>query len=451
MMNLRAVRGLNAVAIVILSIGSTAPAQGQARDTTSTQRPTGLPKQLKWKFDFDAGAGAFGFGNSLYTDPHPDPSGNLGDDWVETFARAALSADQPFQRGTLYGKASVVGERTFGAPPSIVGEDASSFQVDDAYLGWRSGNAFGMGEDVLDLAVGRMPYRIGRGFLIWDGAGEGGSRGGYWSNARKAWQLAGLVRFKPRNNTLEAFYLDRDEVPETRTGSRLWGLNYDLALDDDNTIGATYLKTYSDSLPNRDNMSVYNLRAYVSPFKRLPGLSLGAEYAREENGGRLSSNGWAVGAGYELGAVTWKPSVSYRYAYFQGDDPSTERSEAFDPLFPGFYDWGTWWQGEIAGEYFLANSNLTSHMTKFHFAPAESLGTGLIWFLFKLDEPGSYGPGVTSRDVASEIDLYADYKVNSNFTMSFILAYANPQEAVAQANQRTRNFTYGMIYLTYAY
>ena len=53
-----------------------------------------------------------------------------------------------------------------------------------------------------------------------------------------------------------------------------------------NTIGATYLGLVSDSLPDRDGMSVYNLRAYVSPFKRLPGLSLGAEYAHEDNGSR---------------------------------------------------------------------------------------------------------------------------------------------------------------------
>jgi hypothetical protein len=38
-------------------------------------------------------------------------------------------------------------------------------------------------------------------------------------------------------------------------------------------------------------------------------------------------------------------------AFFQGDDPDTASNEAFEPLFPGFYDWGTWWQGEIAGEY----------------------------------------------------------------------------------------------------
>jgi hypothetical protein len=35
--------------------------------------------------------------------------------------------------------------------------------------------------------------------------------------------------------------------------------------------------------------------------------------------------------------------------------------------------------------------------------------------------------------------------------MSFVLAYGNPQEALAQGYQRTSNFTYGMAYLSYSY
>jgi hypothetical protein len=156
-------------------------------------------------------------------------------------------------------------------------------------------------------------------------------------------------------------------------------------------------------------------------------------------------------AAYEFGTVAGTPTLTYRYAYFEGDDPKTDKSEAFDPLFPGFYDWGTWWQGEIAGEYFLSNSNLITHEARVHFAPTESLGTGLIGFLFRLDQPDSFASGVTSNKLASELDAYADWKVNSNFTMSFILAYGNPQEALAQAYQRTQNFSYGMLYLSYSY
>src|SRR6476660_2407613 len=101
----RAVHHLNAIALGLVVAGSTtSTASAQTQD--STARPTGLPKKIQWKFNFDAGVGGFGFGNSLYTDVRPDPSGNLGDDWVETFAKPALSAEYSLSTGALYGAAS---------------------------------------------------------------------------------------------------------------------------------------------------------------------------------------------------------------------------------------------------------------------------------------------------------------------------------------------------------
>ncbi len=176
------------------------------------ERSTGLPKRGRWVFNIDAAVGAFGFANSLYTNVRPDASGDLSDNWLESFAKPALSADFATGSSEVYGKLSVVGERTFAAPPPRVGSEASSFQVEDAFVGWRSGKSLGAIENLLDLSVGRAPYTLGHGMLLWDGAAEGGSRGGYWSNARKAWQLAAVGRLKPRNHTLEAFYLDRDEL-----------------------------------------------------------------------------------------------------------------------------------------------------------------------------------------------------------------------------------------------
>ena len=49
----------------------------------------------------------------------------------------------------------------------------------------------------------------------------------------------------------------------------------------------------------------------------------------------------------------WQPVLYYRYAFFEGDNPNTAANENFNPLFPAFNDWGSWWQGEIAGEWFL--------------------------------------------------------------------------------------------------
>jgi hypothetical protein len=64
-------------------------------------------------------------------------------------------------------------------------------------------------------------YRLGHGFLLWDGAAEGGSRGGYWTNGRKAFQFAAIGRVKPGPHLGEFFYLDKDELDESDSGTRL--------------------------------------------------------------------------------------------------------------------------------------------------------------------------------------------------------------------------------------
>ena len=44
-----------------------------------------------------------------------------------------------------------------------------------------------------------------------------------------------------------------------------------------------------------------------------------------------------------------------------------------------------------------------------------------------------------------------DWKINENFTVSFVAAYADPGKAVQQAIGRTKNFTYGMAYVAYSF
>jgi hypothetical protein len=416
-------------------------------------RTTGLPHGLDWTFNFDASWGNFGFANSLYTNPKPEePSGNLGDNWFEGAMKPAITGTFTSSKSwQLSGKISGVGERTYGAAPSLVGEDASSFKVEDLSLDWKSGKTVGGGENILELTVGRAQYKLGHGLILWDGSAEGGNRGGYWTNARKAFEFAAIGRFKPGHHTLEAFYLDKDDLPEANTGTRMWGTNYEYAIGENTTIGASYLKfyAYKDQRPERDGLNVYNARLFAAPTS-LKGLSFEAEYVKEDNGDALDSHAWNALAGYEF-KTSWKPKVTYRYAYFEGDDPATPRNEAFDGLLTGFYDWGNWWQGEIAGEYFVSNSNLISHQVRLHLAPNDAIGTGLIFYKFRADKPAAVGPEVTSKDVAVELNWYMDWKVNKNFTFSFVGAFANPGKLVEQVYNRTKNFSYGMIYLGYSY
>ena len=251
------------------------------------------------------------------------------------------------------------------------------------------------------------------------------------------------------------FYLDKDELEEAESGSRLYGANYEarFGADESTTLGFTYMKWMADAAvrPGRDGLNVFNVRAYSAPVPDLQDLTVEFEYATERNGDDLEADAWTIQGAYELSGLGWKPKFSYRYAFFEGDDPQTAANENFDPLFLGFYDWGTWWQGEIAGEYFISNSNMISNLFRAHVTPSERLGVGLMFFKFTLDQPQSLGPAVTSDEVAIETNLYVDWKVNANFTVSLVGAYANPGEAIAQNSGRVENFTYGMVYVGYSF
>ena len=83
----------------------------------------------------------------------------------------------------------------------------------------------------------------------------------------------------------------------------------------------------------------------------------------------------------DMGAeLTAKTSNRVRLTVYaggtQGDEPATSANEAFDPLLLSFHDWGTWWQGEIAGGYFLRNSNLISHQVRAHVQPHDAISGG---------------------------------------------------------------------------
>lgn len=390
-----------------------------------------------------AGAGYFDFRNSLYADRQPDPPLDLGDSWLEYFVKPWFTASHETGGVTLFGQASFAFAVTASDAPNIAGGDAESGDFDDAYVGVRIG-APETGE--WQIAGGRYLFELANGFIISDGYGDGGSRGGLWSNARKAFRLGAHVRYRNPRHHVETFYLERNDRPEFDARTRVTGINYDWAtLGGKLTLGAALLLLDSNDFRERlDGARVYNLRAYYRHHDR---LWINAEIVREDNGNLLDATAWYLQGAYSLSGTAWPLTLEYRYARFEGDDPSTPANEAYDPLFPGFRDWGTWFQGEIAGAWFLSNSNLRSHMLRLTAQVSDSLRLGLSLFDFRLDQPGSYASGVTSDNIAQEFDFIVDWSVTSYLNLTFVLANGKPGEALRQAFDRTSNFRYGMIYL----
>jgi hypothetical protein len=66
----------------------------------------------------------------------------MSDQWFEGYVKPALSATRTLVSSSqIYGKVSAVGERTYGSVPAEFGEDVSSFQAEDLFIGWRSGKS----------------------------------------------------------------------------------------------------------------------------------------------------------------------------------------------------------------------------------------------------------------------------------------------------------------------
>jgi hypothetical protein len=400
-----------------------------------------------WSWGITANAGYFNFRNSLYVDRDPDSPGNLGEDWLEFVVKPWAEFERQDGDSAWFGKASWAYVRTDKNAAEISGGHADSADFNELYVGFRKGS---VETGQFEIAAGRYSYQLAHAYLLADGYADGGSRGGYWSNARVAWAPGGRIQYRKLGHTIEAFYLDRDERPESEANTTVGGINYEwLSADDRWNLGASWFEIGANvGRGQLDGAEVYNMRAYIQPFAAP--LNIEMEVVREDNGEALDSNAWYVMADYAFNDTQWQPFLQYRYAFYEGDDPNTSADEGFDPLFPGFQDWGTWWQGEIAGEYFLSNSNLKTHMLRLRIHPTENVRTGLLFFDYQLDQPGSYQGGVNSSKLGQEVNFFLDWAATDSWSFSFIIARNQPGDAVEEAHDRTQAFKYAMVYATFS-
>ena len=145
--------------------------------------------------------------------------------------------------GTLHGRVSGVYTTTqFGldaAGSNFDDRHPSAFTLEDAYVGWKSGDLFpSLGKDAIDLSVGSQSYQAGTGFLFQDGSTDGGERGGYWLGLRKAFRFTGIARLKTGSFLAETMFLRPYDEPNTSTN--VVGTNVEYSFGDRATLGGAY-------------------------------------------------------------------------------------------------------------------------------------------------------------------------------------------------------------------
>ena len=148
---------------------------------------------------------------------------------------------------------------------------------------------------------------------------------------------------------------------------------------------------------------------------------------------------WYVEPGYKFSSLPWTPQLNLRCAHFTGDpDPNDRLKQSYDPLFTtgGDRGFGSWFLGEIFGQYISPNSNLNVAMAHLKFAPLDTMETGIIYYDFHFDQTAQFNnSAITSKNAAQEVDFYSVWSPTGWLTVSGVVGFAVPGAGLKQAAQ----------------
>ncbi|RAU20405.1 hypothetical protein CU669_18660 [Paramagnetospirillum kuznetsovii] len=403
--------------------------------------------------------------------------------WTEWFITPELKASfETESAGTFYGDVSGQVSATGGdGDPSLISTTYGRpvlLGVENLYGGWKSGktlDGLGLDENALDLSGGRQSFKVADGFLISNGTSNQGQRGMFWTQSRTAFAQTGLLKAATGPVRADVFYLqnnsanglmptaipdsaktkviggniewfenaDAEEGKPAKDGAsnfadRKWyaGLTYFNVIDANTSgnlgfgnPGVTNVTSTNTLTSNRDGMNVYSAHVGGNMLPFLPDFSLYGNYVYENNSKvnrKVDANAWYIEPGYQLSDVMWTPKLSYRYAHFSGDkSPTDNKKKAYDPFFynaitRGF---GTWFIGEIVGNYVISNSNVNIHQLVFSVNPRDDLKLSVLGYTYNYDAKGQ-NVGVTSDNLAREIDFTAEWTINEHVSLSGAFAAA---------------------------
>src|SRR5215472_13556850 len=355
--------------------------------------------------------------------------------------------------------------------------------LEDAVIGWHSGNLFAdsLGEDAIEVSGGRQSFVLGDAFLIGTGVANGFGRAALYLQPRASFDNVALLKLDLSPVRARLFNLENRVNQDLMRGfdqpkSQFFGLDVGLFeagevepspkrtgekqapqaalavqttrvkkdLPDLWTAGFEFFHFYdADSTPetfsfppgepspalsifgNRKGLNVYSGYLAGSLFEFDRNVLIYSQFALERNDAadrRVKAAAWYVEPGYKFSSLPWTPQLDLRYAHFSGDpNPNDRLKQSYDPLFTtgGSRGFGSWFLGEIFGQYISANSNFNLGMVHLKISPLETLDTGILYYNFQFDWPAQFDkPLVTSKNAAQEVDSYSDWSATEWLTIT---------------------------------
>jgi hypothetical protein len=415
-------------------------------------KPT-LNAQMYGAFGANAGFdGDWSFGAVDEADDYFEHSNEVGMN-----VRYPLGDEEEF--GSLKGRISGVFSMTASGPDGPVcnnGRHTSDYTLESGYLAWKSGGLFKeeLGENAIELSGGNQNYQVFDGLMFWDGGQDCSGRGANWLSPRKAFEETGILRLQYKDVLLEGVHLKYNDQPDTHT--RLGATRIEYTTDDLYMpllkVGLMYFKIYESQNTTRNNLGGVYLYHESTPFPFLTGFSFKSSFVHENFGassGQTHANAWYVNPAYEFSEAPWKPKIGYRYASFSGGD-----RHAFDSLFTGLPEWGSWFQGELLGEYVLSDSNLLSHQVRLTAKPCDTVTANLIYYHFRLDDHDQ-GFGLTptrvDKDLADEWDVILDFAPTNWWSVTTTFAVARPAKGFREAVDASATWFNGYVYVNFSF
>jgi hypothetical protein len=385
----------------------------------------------------------FGHGNRFVAPPY-DPGSHVA--WGETHLETGLGGISRLgsSHAYLYGAGTYLANTT--PFPDVFGEQRPLYgDFERLYGGLLVADR--SSDFRFHLSGGRQHFQLNRNLLFGyvRGSANARERGGSYLSSRITYDKTVVGKIRKGDWLLQGFYLDPDELPAGDNETQYLGgqllYNNNTNLEASVSYVSSPLSRFSYVMPDgarqqREGLWLWNPRVRWSGMFGVDGLWLESEYVRQGNRNfDMDAEAAYAWVGYTAKETPGKPAISYRYAHFSGDNPSTAAYERFDPLQSGGL--GDWLQG-ISMAKVVQNTNLNTHNINLRYWPTNTTELSLDYFKLEADQLNNLGgsrplANLTDRDLGQEVTLTSRTFVNDNVFLLGVASVGFPGEGVQAA------------------
>lgn len=386
---------------------------------------------------------AFTQGNSIATEPAQ--KGNKF--WLEAFVEPGISGITKLGKSKtyLYGEASGLLSARNTTDVYSKGS-AAFFDVERLYAGLLI-TGLGKNKDItINSSYGRNFFQLNDGFLFSriSGSSNAGFRASAYLSSRTAFQKNANLAIQWKKFRLSGNFIEPEELYKDRqvnTNYVVTTLDYNdnkkvnAGLSYINTTGGKAFYVTSDGTLAKKGMFILNPKLWLTDIGH-SGAFFKSEFAWQNHVTEdMKSYAWYAGLGCRLKDVRTSPSIYYRYAFMQGDDPDTKTYERFDPLLTGGL--GNWVQGlnfrKVAG-----NGNIISHRMEASAWLTGSMALSLDYFYLQANQRNNLGglepiKNLKSKELGHEVTLSLQGLIKNNLTLLAITSYSIPGKGYKDA------------------